>query len=152
MPTGAPPAALLWRPLHLLIIDDSMADLELARAAVEAVDASVRVTTASSWTEFSRSMRTAPPDLILVDAHMPGIDGFAVLQWLKADPVLRGIPVIVRSGSAFPADVTRAYRQRANAYLVKPSGFDELVEQVRSLLGFWQFNRTPSGDDRPASR
>ena len=148
MLTVAPPAASTLRPLHVLVIDDSAADLELTRAAMESVDASVRVTTALSWTDFPRSLLTAPLDLILVDAHMPGINGFKVVRQLKIKPALRVIPVIVRSGSAFPGDVARAYLERASAYLVKPSGFDDLIGQVQALLSFWRLNRTLSGHDR----
>ena len=142
-PVAAPFPA---RRLQILGIDDSPEELELIEAALQEQHPPVRVETATSWAT-AHSVLTASdawrPDLILVDVHLPGADGFVILRRLKADPVLRFIPVIVRSGSTDARDVAQAYGLQASAFITKPSDFSTLVEQMRALLTFWRFSRTP---------
>ena len=85
------------------------------------------------------------PFLILLDLKMPGTDGFEVLQWLRADPELKRLLVVVLTSSNLQSDVDRAYELGANSYLVKPVGFDEMVHLVQRFEIYWsEINRTPS--------
>lgn len=77
------------------------------------------------------------PRLILLDLKMPRATGFEVLRWIRGNPSLAQIPVIVLSGSELQDDVRRAYVGGANSYLVKPLGFDALVELVRNIYTVW---------------
>jgi CheY-like chemotaxis protein len=77
------------------------------------------------------------PCLILLDLKLPRLHGLDVLKWIRQQPALHLLPVIVFSSSNNPQDVCRAYELRANAYLVKPSHTEGLVELVASLRGFW---------------
>ena len=77
------------------------------------------------------------PRLVLLDLKLPGKSGFEVLEWIRNEPKLCELPVIILSSSARPEDVHTAYRLGANAYLVKPAGADKLVEMVKSLAAFW---------------
>ena len=145
MSTVPPGGAHAWaRPLRLLVIDDSPAELELLREALESIDAVVDVTTAMAGDEIELDQVAPWPDLVLLDVHLPRMNGIEVLHRLKADPVLRMVPVIMRSGSESPDDVTRAYVGQANAFIEKPRDFEGLVLQMRALLAFWAYNRTPS--------
>ena len=80
----------------------------MIREALPVIDPHVRVTTARSWWEVLEAVWASRPDVILVDLHMPGPDGVAVLQQLRADPAPYQTPVIVRSDSDAPGDVARA--------------------------------------------
>src|ERR1041385_8319073 len=71
------------------------------------------------------------PFLLLLDLKMPGTDGFEVLQWLRNDPELKRLLVVVLTSSNLQADVDRAYELGANSYLVKPVGFDEMLHLVQ---------------------
>ena len=85
------------------------------------------------------------PYLLLLDLKMPGTDGFEVLQWLRGEPDLRRLLVVVLTSSNLQADVDRAYELGANSYLVKPVEFDEMVHLIQRFEAYWsEINRTPS--------
>lgn len=77
------------------------------------------------------------PDLLLVDLHMPSMNGFDVLQQLKAQDTLRSIPLIIMSTSSNPSDMKRTYELGCNAYMQKPIDLGQLVEALRLLHQFW---------------
>lgn len=74
------------------------------------------------------------PDLILLDAMMPGINGFEVLRRLKADPSLRNIPVIMVTAKGHERDVLSGLRGGAIDYVVKPFSLKELSARVELAL------------------
>ncbi len=85
------------------------------------------------------------PFLLLLDLKMPGTDGFEVLQWVRAEPDLRRLLVVVLTSSNLQADVDRAYELGANSYLVKPVEFEEMVNMIQRFEAYWsEINRTPS--------
>jgi CheY-like chemotaxis protein len=89
------------------------------------------------------------PNVLLCDLKMPGMDGYAVLEWLQAHPHCKVIPTIVFSSSALETDVHKSYVLGANAYLEKPNTLDELTRTIGSLQHFWarcQVPLPPSGE------
>jgi len=96
------------------------------------------------------------PFLLLLDLKMPGTDGFEVLQWLRTEPELKRLLVVVLTSSNLQADVDRAYELGANSYLVKPVGFQEMLHLVQRFEIYWsEINRSPSAPtslktERPA--
>ena len=85
------------------------------------------------------------PYLLLLDLKMPGTDGFEVLQWLRGEPELRRLLVVVLTSSNLQADVDRAYELGANSYLVKPVEFEEMVNLIQRFEAYWtEINRTPT--------
>ena len=80
------------------------------------------------------------PDLMLLDLKMPGLDGFDVLRWTRAQPSLRALRIIVLTTSQEVYDVDKAYVLGANSFLVKPSSFDNYVELMRSMSGYWMWH------------
>jgi chemotaxis family two-component system response regulator Rcp1 len=83
-------------------------------------------------------------DLLLLDLHLHGKNGFEVLEHVKQDPSLRRIPVLMFSSSTAPADVNRAYDLHANAYLVKRTDLLELGRTLDATLHFWLRTATPA--------
>ncbi|MFC6716457.1 response regulator [Natrialbaceae archaeon GCM10025810] len=77
------------------------------------------------------------PTIVLLDLNLPRTGGQAVLAELKADPLLRRIPVIVWTSSNVDADVVDAYENRANAFIWKPTDPLEFIEAIRALERFW---------------
>lgn len=77
------------------------------------------------------------PRLILLDLKLPGIDGFELLKWIRDQPLLRAIRVIVLTSSTLNTDVNRAYQLGANSFLVKPNDFEDLVSLTRAIKGYW---------------
>jgi len=62
------------------------------------------------------------PCLLIIDLKVPSVDGFALIEWVRQNPQLKRIPIIVYSGSASPEDIERAYAVGANAYFAKLTG------------------------------
>jgi CheY-like chemotaxis protein len=84
------------------------------------------------------------PCLLLLDLNMPKKSGLDVLKWVRNDPRISTLPVIVLTSSLHDADIHRAYIQGANAYLVKPSDPGELADIVKTINDFWLTrNRMP---------
>jgi CheY-like chemotaxis protein len=79
----------------------------------------------------------AEPGLVLLDLNMPGIDGRETLRIIKADPLLRRIPVVILTTSAADQDIAMSFDAGANSYIVKPSGYGTFVELFRLLCAYW---------------
>ena len=77
------------------------------------------------------------PDLVLLDLRLPKLDGHEVLIAIKQSEKLKSIPVVVLSTSENESDISKAYRNQANSYLVKPMGFGEFSELIRELGSYW---------------
>jgi CheY-like chemotaxis protein len=100
--------------------------------------------------KFSNRDEYPLPDLLLLDLKMPRKDGFEVLQWIRAHPTLRALPVVVLTSSESMRDVNAAYQLGANSFLVKPMDFQNFVEMSRFINGFWlQMNKPPDTSRQP---
>ena len=94
---------------------------------------------------FADRQKFPLPFLLLLDLKMPGMDGFEVLQWVRAQPELMRLLIVVLTSSNLQSDVDRAYELGANSYLVKPVGFEEMVNLIKRFEIYWtEINRTPS--------
>ncbi|AYA64105.1 MULTISPECIES: response regulator [unclassified Alteromonas] len=77
------------------------------------------------------------PSLILLDLNMPRKDGREALQEIKADPSLRGIPVVILTTSKEEEDMLRGYDLGCASYITKPVNFEGLVDLMRALGRYW---------------
>jgi CheY-like chemotaxis protein len=77
------------------------------------------------------------PVLLLLDLKLPRRSGLEVLEWLKRQPMIKRLPVVVLTSSKENTDINRAYDLGANSYLVKPVDFDPLLEMVKRLGLYW---------------
>ena len=77
------------------------------------------------------------PHLIITDLKMPASSGFEVLQWIRQQPPLNRVIVVVFSASRHPHDIARAYDLHANSFLVKRSSVDQTAEMLRSMHNYW---------------
>ncbi len=77
------------------------------------------------------------PDLVLLDLNLPGKDGREVLAFIKQDPDLKRIPVVVLTSSQAEEDVLKSYNLHANAYITKPVGLDGFAKIVQGIEYFW---------------
>ena len=77
------------------------------------------------------------PSLLLLDLKMPGKNGFEVLQWIRSEPTLLNLRVIVLTSSTELHDLNEAYRLGANSFLVKPADFNNLITLLKSLYSYW---------------
>ena len=86
---------------------------------------------------FADRDRHPLPVLMLMDLKMPRKTGLEVLEWVRQQPGLKRLPIIVLTSSNQSPDINRAYELGANSYLVKPAGFDSLLELVKNLDMYW---------------
>lgn len=77
------------------------------------------------------------PGIIFLDLNMPKVDGREALKHLKADPVLRKIPIIILTTSKAELDILEAYDLGVNSFISKPVRFNELVEVTREISTYW---------------
>jgi signal transduction histidine kinase/CheY-like chemotaxis protein len=122
----------------VVIIEDDRPSLDLLSAYLSGAD--LQVTTARDGQAGLDAVRRVRPDAVLLDIRLPGIDGWAVLQALKAEPATRDIPVIIVS---IVDERARGAALGAAGYLVKPVGHDDLVTALRAV-GV----PAPTSDDR----
>lgn len=80
-------------------------------------------------------LASEPPDLILLDLMMPQMNGFEVLERLRADPTTAPVPVIVLTALAQERDIARAVSSGAQGYVIKPFEPDELLKRIGQALG-----------------
>jgi two-component system chemotaxis response regulator CheY len=120
-------------PRTVLIVEDSASMRELLVHAVGRV-ADVEVITADNGLAAIQVLSTEQPDLIMVDINMPVLDGFKLIERVRADKVLGKIPIVVISTEEGEEDRERATALGATAYLVKPVRSPDIVELVTGLL------------------
>jgi CheY-like chemotaxis protein len=119
----------VWRELTL------PNPLEIARDGKEAVD------------HLSAGpAQAADLSLVLLDLNLPRRPGLDVLKWIREQPRLCTLPVVILSSSNHDRDVHNAYRLCANAYLIKPSQAKELSELVSRIRDFWLHSNQPPPD------
>ncbi|HYK01232.1 MAG TPA: response regulator [Thermoanaerobaculia bacterium] len=84
--------------------------------------------------------------VVLLDLKLPRVDGSEILRRLKADPVLRVVPVVVLTSSAEERDRLASYGTGANSYIVKPIDFSSFISAISELGFYWGvLNATPDG-------
>jgi CheY-like chemotaxis protein len=85
------------------------------------------------------------PFLVLLDLKMPSVNGFEVLEWVRQQPAMKRLLIVVLTSSNLQADVDHAYELGANSYLVKPVEFDEMVHMIQRFEIYWaEINRIPT--------
>ncbi|EEF58042.1 response regulator [Pedosphaera parvula] len=85
------------------------------------------------------------PSLVLLDLKMPRMNGMEVLAWIRSQPALKHLVVIVFTASNQASEVNRAYEMGANSYLVKPVELELLVEIVKGMTQYWMtLNEQPA--------
>jgi len=94
---------------------------------------------------------TAPrPGILLLDIKMPKMDGLVVLEHIRKEKELRLLPVVILTTSKAEEDRLRSYDLGVNAYIVKPVGFENFSEAVRTIHLFWRLVELPGGDYGPS--
>lgn len=117
---------------RILIVEDNKKNMKLA---CDVLEHSGYVTVPARTAEDAlATIATQPPDLILMDIALPGIDGFEALERLRADETTAAIPVCALTAFAMNDDRERCLRAGFDGYLAKPIDVREFPRQVRVLL------------------
>jgi len=130
-------------PLNILLIEDNQDHVRILKWAFEQARRRTVLRFLRDGEEAVEELKLAaeqkhpPPDLIFLDFNLPRVDGRKVLKMLKADPVMRKIPVIILSSSDREEDVQMAYDLGANTYVSKSVVLGELSTILQDILDYW---------------
>lgn len=142
------------KSIEILLVEDSPTDVLIAREVLAEARIINTIHVTEDGVEAMQFLRregqytnAVRPDLILLDLNLPRKNGREVLAEVKSDELLKSIPVVVLTTSEAEEDVLRSYDLHANCYVVKPVGFENFVNAVRSISDFW-FNivTLPTGE------
>lgn len=131
---------------NILLVEDDPRDVELTLAALDEHHLANQIEVVNNGAEaldylYRRgkfnSRAAGNPILVLLDLKMPKVSGLEVLKTIKADALLKIIPVVVLSSSRETPDLVQCYQHGVNAYVVKPVDFGEFVDAVKQLGIFW---------------
>lgn len=122
-----------WTGYKLLYIDDSAVNVMLMQVLVAELKG-LEMVSASGPKAGLELARDEQPDLVLLDIHMPGMNGYQVLERLRGHPATAHIPVIAVSADAKPADIQRARDAGFVGYLCKPLDLDLALEHIQGAL------------------
>jgi CheY-like chemotaxis protein len=132
------------RIAEILLVDDNEDDVFLTREAFDAARLRVSLQHVDNGEKCLQYLRKqgpyvhAPsPDLILLDMHMPVMDGHEVLSEIVKDDKLRHLPVVVLTTSYEAVDIHKMYRLRCNSYITKPVDFNKFVKVIGQMAGYW---------------
>lgn len=129
---------------HILLVEDNEGDILLTLEAFEECKVKTEISIAKNGKEaldflFKRGAfnDVKKPDLILLDINIPIYNGHEVLQQIKADPVLKKIPVIMLTTSSSTKDIDNAYDHHCNSYVKKPLDIGEFMDAILKIEEFW---------------
>lgn len=129
----------------ILLIDDSEDDAELVTLAMRQAGITAPIDVVRSgeaafaylFGEPNRAPAPLLPVVVLLDLHMPRIDGFAVLQRIRREPTTRTLPTVMVSSSGNEDDIAKAYELGANSYVRKAVDFAKYADIVRQVATYW---------------
>jgi CheY-like chemotaxis protein len=139
----------------ILLVEDDANDILFVQRAFSRVnitnpihivqDGDAAVDYLSGTGEYADRVRYPMPALILLDLKLPRRSGIEILEWIRQQPGIKRIPVVVLTSSKESPDVERSYDLGVNSYLVKPVNFKRLEQMIATLDAYWlQMNEYPS--------
>ena len=139
----------------ILLAEDNPNDVELTLSGLAQLHLANEVVVVRDGAEaldylYSRgkyaSRNDDNPAVILLDLKMPKVDGLQVLHEIKSNEKLKSIPVVMLTSSREESDLLKSYQLGANAYVVKPVGFEQFSDAIRQLGVFWAVLNEPPPD------
>jgi CheY-like chemotaxis protein len=131
----------------ILLVEDDANDIFFMRNAIKkaglleqlhvAEDGQHAIDYLAGDGKYGNRERFPVPDLVLLDLKLPCVMGIDVLRWIRLQPALELVMVVVLTSSRLEPDMRASYRAGANSYLVKPNGPQELLAMVTLLANYW---------------
>lgn len=128
-------------PLSVLLVEDSAPDVEITADAFEDAGLAVELTVAKNGHIALELLRAATgadgqmPQLVLLDLNLPKVGGLQVLEFIRAQPALQALPVVVMTSSRSPADLDRAAALQAVEIIHKPITPAQVLQLVEAIAG-----------------
>lgn len=129
--------------IEILLVEDDPQDADLTMHTLRQhglTDRLVHVTDGAQaweWLQKHIDIEQGTLRLVILDLKLPRLDGMQVLQRMKANGLMRRVPVVVMTSSQQEADLVRCYDLGVNSYIVKPLQFTEFSRVVASLGEYW---------------
>ena len=138
----------------VLLVEDSADDVELTLRALSKSDILVEVVVVHDGVEaldfifgtgpYAGRNLNVMPTVVFLDLKLPRVNGFEVLQRIRADERTKLLPVVILTSSNEEKDLIRSYELGANSYVCKPVDFTEFSNAIRQLGSYWLFlNESP---------
>ncbi|CCH53958.1 Response regulator rcp1 [Fibrisoma limi BUZ 3] len=125
----------------IFLVDDDEDDCLLIRDAFLEIHTGTKLVLFATGQDLIDHLTTLSedelPSLILLDLNMPMMNGYEVLQTLRANELLQCIPVLILSGGSYKNAIKECYRLGANAFMSKPSSFAELIGILAETHAYW---------------
>ncbi len=137
---------------NILIIEDDNIVAKTIERCLRGDEFRIRI--ANTGVEGLKAARRNPPDIIILDVVMPGMDGYAVCEDIRADPVLDKMPILFLTARAKDEEKIRGLQAGGDDYLSKPFNLDELTLRIRALLRRSEWSRDqiiPQSEDEQKS-
>lgn len=138
---------IMFQEKVILLVEDTEAEIALTLLALKRSQITSRVVVARDGVDalaylFGREGTAAQdpqtlPQIVLLDLKLPKIDGFDVLERIRADVRTHRLPVIVLTSSSEPRDLARAYDLGASSYIRKPIDFTQFTQDMRTTSRYW---------------
>ena len=132
------------RPINILLIEDNPGDVRLTQEAFKEGKVSTNLDIVMDGVEAIKFLRKqekyancATPDLILLDLNLPKRDGREVLKEVKADEMLKRIPIVILTTSNAEQDIIKSYNLHVNCYINKPVDYDKFFDIIQKIQDFW---------------
>jgi CheY-like chemotaxis protein len=145
---------LVHLPIDVLLVEDNFYDVDLTTHALKDAILPDRIKAVHDGAEaldfifckgdYANRDPRQQPKLILLDLHLPKVDGLEVLRRIRADPLTEDIPVVIFTHSKEDRNIIEGYKLGANSFLVKRHDFDEFMKAIQALGIYWLvMNRPP---------
>jgi chemotaxis family two-component system response regulator Rcp1 len=132
------------KAIDILLVEDNPGDVRLTREALKEGKVLNNLHVVGDGVEALAFLRhegqyvkSAHPDIILLDLNLPRKDGRELLADIKSDTDLRRIPVVILTTSKAEEDIIKSYDLHANCYITKPVDMDRFITVVKSIEDFW---------------
>lgn len=124
-------------PTDVLLIRRSLGKANITTPLQVVGDGEVALCYLSGEPPYADRRLSPLPAIILLDLKLPRLSGLEVLQWLRQQPVLKRLPVVVLTTSREAIDLRRAYDLGINSYLIKPVGTEALIHMLHQIHNYW---------------
>jgi CheY-like chemotaxis protein len=125
----------------ILHVEDNPDDVLLTEMAFRKASAEVKLDVATDGDKAIATLQSGYPSTlpacVLLDLKLPTLSGLEVLSWIRQQPRLKRLPVVMLTSSLLPDDINRAYDLGANSYLLKPSDLDSLIALAKTIDLYW---------------
>ncbi|GMV35271.1 MAG: two-component system response regulator [Chloroflexi bacterium] len=138
---------MLAEPILVMLVEDNADHAELVIRTMESHHIPTRILHISDGesaldyllrrNDYSDPESSPRPYMILLDLRLPRVDGIEVLRMVKGESELRAIPVVILTTSEAEKDLTHAYQNYVNSYLVKPVGFEDFSNLMKDIGVYW---------------